>query len=153
MRASRVHVSDCAIQSWDPLICRSADPLFAPRSVPDTVTRAADESAFDIVYRVIPDGRKTPFMEQLAAGDTVRFGGRFGVPVDEGIAPECDRVVGVATGTGIGPLVGFAEAALAREGCGCNQPILDVSCLCRQSSYTYCTRRGRPACRALLRLP
>ena len=82
---------------------------------PYTVTRAADESAFDIVYRVIPSGRKTPFMEQLAAGDTVRFGGRFGVPVDEGIAPECDRVVGIATGAGIGPLVGFAEAALKRE--------------------------------------
>ena len=82
---------------------------------PYTVTRAADESAIDIVYRVIPSGRKTPFMEQLAAGDTVRFGGRFGVPVDEGIAPECDRVVGIATGAGIGPLVGFAEAALKRE--------------------------------------
>ena len=107
-----------AIRTWDPPICR-----FRVRPAPwqlDTVTRAADESAFDIVYRVIPSGRKTPFMEQLAAGDTVRFGGRFGVPVDEGIAPECDRVVGIATGAGIGPLVGFAEAALARASCGCN---------------------------------
>ena len=72
-----------AIRTWDPPICR-----FRVRPAPwqlDTVTRAADESAFDIVYRVIPSGRKTPFMEQLAAGDTVRFGGRFGVPVDEGI--------------------------------------------------------------------
>ena len=88
-----------AIRTWDPPICR-----FRVRPAPwqlDTVTRAADESAFDIVYRVIPSGRKTPFMEQLAAGDTVRFGGRFGVPVDEGIAPECDRVVGIATGAGI----------------------------------------------------
>jgi len=85
---------------------------------PYTVSRgavAADDRAFDLIYRVIPSGRKTPFMEKLAAGDTVRFGGRFGVPVDEGIAPECDRFVGIATGAGIGPLVGFAEAALARE--------------------------------------
>ena len=119
---------------------RSADPLFAPRSVPDTVTRAADESAFDIVYRVIPSGRKTPFMEQLAAGDTVRFGGRFGVPVDEGIAPECDRVVGVATGTGIGPLVGFAEAALAREGCGCNH--LYLTCPACAGSHPILTVPG-----------
>ena len=107
--------------------CRSADPVFAPRTA-DTVSRAVDESAFDLIYRVIPSGRKTPFMEQLAAGDTVRFGGRFGVPVDEGIAPECDRVVGIATGAGIGPLVGFAETALARAGCGCNQPHSPIGC-------------------------
>ena len=57
---------------------------------PYTVTRAAGADAFDIIYRVIPDGRKTPFMERLGAGSKVRFGGRFGTPVDP---PVCAVLV------------------------------------------------------------
>ena len=53
-------------------------------------------------------------MERLAPGDAVRFGGRFGTPIADGIATGCDRFVGVATGAGLGPLVGYAEAALAQ---------------------------------------
>lgn len=87
------------------------DPLKGPY----TVTRCVDD-LFDVLYRVIPDGRKTPFMERLAPGDACRFGGRFGTPIAEGIDAKCDRVVGVATGTGIGPLLGFAEQALEAPG-------------------------------------
>ena len=77
-----------------------------------TVTRPVDDDSFDVIYRVIPSGRKTPFMEQLRPADQVRFGGKFGTPVDEFVGSGCDRFVGVATGAGLGPLVGFAEAAL-----------------------------------------
>ena len=80
---------------------------------PYTVTRSSAERCFDIIYRVIPDGRKTPFMERLEAGASVRFGGRFGTPIADGIAEDVDRVVGIATGAGLGPLVGYAEEALA----------------------------------------
>lgn len=80
---------------------------------PYTVTRSAADDEFDIVYRVIPDGRKTPFMAKLTGGDGVRFGGRFGTPIAEGIAPDVDKVIGVATGAGLGPLIGYAESALA----------------------------------------
>lgn len=90
-----------------------SDPDGAELKGPYTVTRPAGPDAFDIIYRVIPDGRKTPHMEKLAAGAAVRFGGRFGTPVADGIAADVDRVVGIATGAGIGPLVGYAEAALA----------------------------------------
>ena len=79
---------------------------------PYTVTRPVGDDSFDVIYRVIPSGRKTPFMEQLRPGDQVRFGGKFGTPVDEFVGSGCDRFVGVATGAGLGPLVGFAEAAL-----------------------------------------
>ena len=81
---------------------------------PYTVTRSSG-STLDIVYRVIPDGRKTPAMAAMAAGAPVRFGGRFGTPIDEGIAPEVERVVGIATGAGLAPLVGYAEQALLLE--------------------------------------
>jgi ferredoxin-NADP reductase len=83
---------------------------------PYTVTRMSTDTDFDIIYRVIPDGRKTPFMEQLTAGSTVRFGGRFGTPVAGGLGDDCDRFIGVATGAGIGPLLGYAEAALSSGG-------------------------------------
>lgn len=78
---------------------------------PYTVSRSSG-SSFDVIYRVIPDGRKTPFMETLSTGARVRFGGRFGTPVADGIADDVDRVVGIATGAGLGPLVGYAEDAL-----------------------------------------
>lgn len=81
---------------------------------PYTVTRCdAAAGTFDIVYRVIPDGRKTPSMEGLREGAAVRFGGRFGTPIAEGVSAGARRVVGLATGAGVGPLVGYAEAALA----------------------------------------
>ena len=80
---------------------------------PYTVTRAPDERQFDVIYRVIPDGRKTPFMEKLTPGAAVRFGGKFGTPIADGIKDDVDRVVGIATGAGLGPLVGYAEATLA----------------------------------------
>ena len=80
---------------------------------PYTVTRCTANDCFDIIYRVIPDGRKTPFMEKIEPGATVRFGGKFGTPVADGMASDVDRVVGIATGAGIGPLVGYAEAELS----------------------------------------
>ena len=79
---------------------------------PYTVTRQVGSDSFDIIYRIVPEGRKTPFMESLKPGDDVTFGGRFGLPIAEGIAEGTSRVVGIATGAGIGPLLGFAEAAL-----------------------------------------
>ena len=87
---------------------KSGEPLKGPY----TVTRPVGLDEFDIIYRVIPDGRKTPYMQDLVAGCEVRFGGKFGTPVADGVADGCDRFVGVATGAGIGPLVGYAEAAL-----------------------------------------
>lgn len=86
----------------------SGEPLKGPY----TVSRS-NGTRFDIIYRVIPDGRKTPFMEHLEPGAAVRIGGKFGVPVADGIANDVERVVGIATGAGIGPLLGFAEDALA----------------------------------------
>jgi len=68
--------------------------------------------AVGILYRVIPGGRLTPLLETLAAGIRLEFSGLHHTPVLEGIAPEAGAVVGFATGSGIGPLWGFAEQAL-----------------------------------------
>jgi len=73
-----------------------------------------------ILFRVIPGGRLTPALEQLVPGALVEFSGLHHAPVLEGIAPEAAAVVGLGTGSGIGPLWGFAERALAQ---GFDRPI------------------------------
>jgi NAD(P)H-flavin reductase len=79
---------------------------------PYTVSRV-DETSFDVLYKVV--GKKTETFRQAKVGETVKFGGKFKVPILEGINKDnLERVVGIATGTGIGPLIGFAEQALSQ---------------------------------------
>ena len=66
-----------------------------------------------ILYRVIPGGRLTPFLEHLGSGARVEFSGLHHTPILSDLAPEAESVVGFSTGSGIGPLWGFAEWALA----------------------------------------
>ena len=74
-----------------------------------------------ILFRVIPGGRLTPTLEQLAPGAQLEFSGLHHTPILDGLAPEAQTVVGLATGSGIGPLWGFAERVLAQ---GFARPIL-----------------------------
>ena len=99
---------------------------------PYTVSRAT-ESTFDVVVRVV--GKKSEAMSRAAVGSTWRFGGKFHVPILEGVAPRATRAICISaeaasasngdrprererdvflvgTGTGIGPALGFAEQAL-----------------------------------------
>ena len=92
----------------------------------------------NIIYRVIPDGRKTPFMANLAGGSPVRFGGRFGTPIAEGIAPSVDKVIGIATGAAISadtfmpPTSGSRVLLLTYEG---THPIIAISMKLREIIY------------------
>ncbi|MDP2310865.1 MAG: FAD-dependent oxidoreductase [Pseudomonadota bacterium] len=65
------------------------------------------------LYRVIRGGRTTPFMSLMGAGETVRLGGRFGLPISALVPDDAPAVVCVSTGSGIGPLHGYAREALA----------------------------------------
>jgi ferredoxin-NADP reductase len=88
---------------------------------PYTVSRTEPEQrSLELIYRVIPGGRMTPVLEALAPGVQLEFSGLHHTPVLEGIAPEAAAVVGLATGSGIGPLWGFAEQALGQ---GFDRPI------------------------------
>ena len=73
-----------------------------------------------ILYRVIPGGRLTPALEGLEPGAALEVSGLHHAPVLEGIAPAARAVVLCSTGSGIGPLWGFAERAL---GLGFDRPI------------------------------
>ncbi|MFN7142634.1 MAG: ferredoxin--NADP reductase [Myxococcota bacterium] len=67
----------------------------------------ADGPRIGVLYRVIPHGRTSPFMAMMQPGETLRLGGSFGEPVAR-LVGDAPALVGVCTGTGLGPLRGFA---------------------------------------------
>ena len=66
-----------------------------------------------MLFRVSPDGRLTPSLETAAKGLALEFNGLHHEPVRSLIADGAQGFVGLSTGSGIGPLWGFAEQALA----------------------------------------
>jgi len=77
---------------------------------PYTVSRSTDNS-IDVLVKVVGD--KTNRFASAVAGTAMRFGGRFHVPILEGVQKdEVNRVVMISTGTGVGPCVGAIENAL-----------------------------------------
>lgn len=78
---------------------------------PYTVSRAT-ENTFDVLIRVC--GKKSEVMAKAEVGSRWRFGGKFHVPILEGVAPRATKVVCLSTGTGIGPVLGFAEEAMEK---------------------------------------
>jgi len=78
-----------------------------------TVSRAEPHTRrFEHLYRIIPEGRMTPRLTELSVGDEVFFHGPFHTPIQREIQSDAQRIVLIATGTGIGPLFGYAEKAL-----------------------------------------
>lgn len=66
----------------------------------------------DVLIKTV--GKKSKTMAAASPGTAFRVGGRFKVPILEGLARREDlkRVVMIATGVGIGPCVGAIEKAL-----------------------------------------
>jgi len=65
------------------------------------------------LFRVIPGGRLTPQLEVALPGVKLELSGLHHEPIRTLLAPEARAVVGLATGSGLGPLWGFAAGALA----------------------------------------
>jgi len=66
-----------------------------------------------LVFRIIPGGRLTPLLAAAEPGARMALSGLHHEPVRALIAPEARAVVGLGTGSGLGPLWGFAAQALA----------------------------------------
>ena len=66
-----------------------------------------------VLFRVVPGGRLTPALERALPGHRLSLSGLHHRPILEEVAPGATAVVGLATGSGLGPLWGFAEQALA----------------------------------------
>ena len=79
-----------------------------------TVSRS-DHSArrFAHLYRIIAGGRMTPRMSQLSTGAALFFHGPFHTPIQQEIQSDAERIVLIATGTGVGPLFGYAQKTLS----------------------------------------
>jgi ferredoxin-NADP reductase len=76
---------------------------------PYTISRAT-ETSFDVLVKVV--GKKTETFAAAGHNTPVRFGGKFHVPILDGIDKGAKRVVFISTGTGVGPCIGAVEGAL-----------------------------------------
>ena len=77
---------------------------------PYTVSRCSERS-LDVLIKVVGD--KSRRFQSAEPGTEVKFGGRFHVPILEGIdVDSTDRVVMISTGVGVGPCIGAIERAL-----------------------------------------
>lgn len=84
---------------------------------PYTVSAADPESReIGILYRVVKGGAVTPTLSWLGKGNRISMAGCFSRPIPALIAPEATSVVGVCTGSGVGPLAGFIREALSTPG-------------------------------------
>ncbi|KAF0241042.1 MAG: hypothetical protein FD180_4652 [Planctomycetota bacterium] len=78
-----------------------------------TVTWAdAAARTFSIIYRVIPTGQMTPRLAALGPDAPVEFSGVHHNPIRHEVNPGAAQVVGLATGTGVGPLYGYFRYVL-----------------------------------------
>lgn len=68
---------------------------------------------FEHLYRVIPEGRMTPRLAELKPGADMFFYGPFHTPIRQEIDASAEGIILMATGTGIGPIFGYAERALS----------------------------------------
>jgi NAD(P)H-flavin reductase len=79
-----------------------------------TVSRADPAGrTLEFLYRVIPGGRMTPHLAALAPGAELTLAGRGGHPILAEVSTGPAGIVLVSTGTGIGPIYGFSQRALA----------------------------------------
>ena len=87
---------------------------------PYTISRATPDG-FQILIKEV--GYKSHIFATSSQGTPLKFGGKFKVPIVEGIMsnielegyPKTDRVVLISTGVGIGPCVGAIELLSSKE--------------------------------------
>lgn len=77
---------------------------------PYTVSRAT-ENSIDILIKVV--GKKSKALAAAEPGTPLKFGGKFKVPIIDGIEKEKTKhVVLISTGVGVGPCIGAIEEGL-----------------------------------------
>ena len=78
-----------------------------------------EEQVMELLFRVVQGGRLTPTLSGLQDG-SVEVSGLHHRPISEEVSPGANAFIGLSTGSGIGPLYGFAARALAH---GFQRPI------------------------------
>mmetsp|Transcript_18303 Transcript_18303/g.52844 ORF Transcript_18303/g.52844 Transcript_18303/m.52844 type:complete len:333 (-) Transcript_18303:79-1077(-) len=91
---------------------------------PYTISRASEKS-FDVLVKVV--GEKSKRFARATPGTPLKFGGKFKVPILEGINFESTkRVVLISTGVGVGPCIGAIEKALTSNDEDSNCPPIEL---------------------------
>lgn len=77
---------------------------------PYTISKSnIQEKTFEHLYKLIPMGNFTNRLAKLRSGDKINFRGVFHNPIHKEIAEDVSEIVLISTGTGVGPVYGFAE--------------------------------------------
>jgi NAD(P)H-flavin reductase len=85
-------------------------------SHPYTVSKSdIEKGIFEHLYRLIPNGKFTPVLSRIRPGQIINFRGIYHNPIAAEISQGTAEIIGIATGTGIGPLYGFAEKILSQN--------------------------------------
>lgn len=71
-----------------------------------------EDKTFEHLYKLIPLGNFSNKLSRLRKGDKINFRGVFHKPIHEEISNDVKEIVLISTGSGIGPIYGFAEKAL-----------------------------------------
>lgn len=80
---------------------------------PYTVSRATEKS-LDFLVRVV--GKKSKTLVESPLGTPLRFGGKFKVPILDGVNKDLtQKVLLLSTGVGLGPCIGSIEMAMQDE--------------------------------------
>jgi len=78
---------------------------------PYTISRSTEKN-MDVLLRVV--GKKSEAFANCDKDTPIRFGGKFKVPILEGISKETTKkITFISTGVGVGPMVGAIESAIA----------------------------------------
>lgn len=128
---------------------------------PYTVCAVDPESRMlGFMFRIVQGGAMSPVLAQLGAGNPIAISGCFGTPIEKLVRPEATSLVGISTGTGIGPLAGFAREALSDQSwkrpivllagfrCEADVPMVDQLCAMEEDErfrwFPSLTRPERP---------
>mmetsp|Transcript_15487 Transcript_15487/g.34814 ORF Transcript_15487/g.34814 Transcript_15487/m.34814 type:complete len:312 (-) Transcript_15487:678-1613(-) len=80
---------------------------------PYTVSRATEDT-LQVMIKVV--GKKSEAFSSAPPGTPIKFGGKFHVPIVDGIDTNiAKRVVLISTGVGVGPCIGAIEIALKKH--------------------------------------
>ena len=77
---------------------------------PYTIIASSNESAqFSFCFKHIPDGKLTPLFLSMDNNSSITFSGKAHKPIRDEINGEATAMLGIGTGSGVGPLYGYIK--------------------------------------------
>ncbi|NRA39817.1 MAG: FAD-dependent oxidoreductase [Planctomycetes bacterium] len=67
----------------------------------------SETRVFSFTFRHILDGNLTPYLLRMESGSEIVFSGKGHKPIREDVNQTATQVIGVGTGSGVGPLYGY----------------------------------------------